>query len=186
MPWNSPGASTPPSRSDLFFGFLKIGMLGFGGVAAYARHVIVEERRWLTDQDYVEVLGVGQALPGPNTMNAAILIGHRFHGLSGAALGVIGQLMVPLVFIVGLASVYDRFADNPDVVAALGGAASAAAGLVLGTAAKLALRTRRSLAGFCVAAAAFVMVGLLNWPLVPVVLGLGAVAIGAVRPGATR
>src|ERR1700755_2742534 len=60
------------SKAELFFGFLKIGMLGFGGIAPWARHVIVEERRWLTEKEFAAILGVGQILPGPNTMNASV------------------------------------------------------------------------------------------------------------------
>jgi chromate transporter len=52
------------SSTELFLGFLKIGLLGFGGVAPWARHVIIEERRWLTDKEFAEILGVGQILPG--------------------------------------------------------------------------------------------------------------------------
>src|SRR5688572_21162389 len=75
-----------PSRSDLFTGYLKIGLFGFGGVAAWARRVIVEERRWMSERDYAEILGLGQVLPGPNVGNAAVMIGRRFHGLAGALL----------------------------------------------------------------------------------------------------
>lgn len=177
-----PIASPPPTKRDLFLGFVKIGMFGFGGVAAYARHVIVEQRGWLTDGDYLDVLGVGQALPGPNTMNAAILIGHRFHGAAGAALGVAGQLLIPLAVVVGFSELYDRFAAHADVAAALGGVAAAAAGLVIGTAGKLARRTEWSASGAGVAVAAFVAVGVLQWPLVPVVLTLGPLGVLLARP----
>ncbi len=171
-----------PTKLDLFFGFLKIGMLGFGGVAPYARHVIVEERRWLSDSEYLEVLGVGQALPGPNTMNAAILIGHRFQGAAGAALGVVGQLLVPLVVVVAFSALYDRFAAHPAVVAALSGAAAVAAGLVIGTGAKMALKARWTASGALIVVAAFVAVGLLSWPLVPVVLTLAPLGVALARP----
>ena len=61
-----------PLRAALFTGYLKIGLFGFGEVAAWARRVIVEERRWMTERDYAEVLGLGQVLPGPNVGNAAV------------------------------------------------------------------------------------------------------------------
>ena len=67
-----------PTRTELFTGYLRIGLLGFGGVAAWARRVIDEERRWLTEREYAEVLGLGQVLPGPNVGNAAVMIGRRF------------------------------------------------------------------------------------------------------------
>ena len=122
------------SRAELFLGFLKIGLLGFGGVGPWARHVIVEERRWLTDKELAEVLGVGQMLPGPNTMNAAVIIGERFQGAPGVMSSLLGMMAMPLVIVTALATVYDRFASVPEVRVGLIGAAAAAAGLVLGTA----------------------------------------------------
>ena len=123
------------SRAELFLGFLKIGLLGFGGVGPWARHVIVEERRWLTDKEFPEVLGVGQMLPGPNTMNASVIIGERFQGAPGVAFSLLGMMAMPLVIVTALAAIYDRFASIPEVRVGLIGAA--AAGLVLGTAMKM-------------------------------------------------
>ena len=122
------------SKSELFLGFLKIGLLGFGGIAPWARHVIIEERRWLTEKEFAAVLGIGQILPGPNTMNAAVMIGDRFQGVAGVLLCLLGQMAMPLVIVTSLAVVYQRFATVPEVKAALIGAAAGASGLVLGTA----------------------------------------------------
>ena len=74
-----------PSLSDLFTGFLKIGLMGFGGVGPVARHIIVAERRWLDDRGYAELMGICQALPGANTVNAAVMLGDRFRGAAGAS-----------------------------------------------------------------------------------------------------
>ena len=74
----------PPTVSQIFLTYLRIGLIGFGGVNAWARRTLVEEKRWLTDQDYAEVLGLGQALPGPNALNVAIFLGERWRGAAGA------------------------------------------------------------------------------------------------------
>lgn len=157
-------------KGELFAGFLKIGVLGFGGIAPWARHVIVEERRWVSEKEFAAILGIGQVLPGPNTMNAAIILGDRFQGVPGVLLCLAGQMALPLVVVTALAVLYDRFAAIPEVNAALVGAAAGAAGLVLGTALKMTRRIRPTQAALLVGAAAFVAVGLLQWPLVPVVL----------------
>jgi chromate transporter len=171
----------PVSRSDLFLGFAKIGLLGFGGVAPWARHVIVGERRWLDEREYASVLGVGQALPGPNTINAAVMIGDRFHGAVGSLLAVTGILCMPVAVLIGIALLYDRIAGLPPVAAGIGAGASAAAGLVIGTALKMARRLRPDAAALVVGLAAFVVVGLLHVPMVWAILGLGAVSIALVR-----
>jgi chromate transporter len=130
------------SKRELFLGFLKIGLLGFGGIAPWARHVIVEERRWLTEKEFAAILGIGQILPGPNTMNASVMIGDRFQGVPGVLVCLLGQMAMPLVVVTSLAVVYERFATVPEVRAGLVGAAAGAAGLVLGTALKMARKIK--------------------------------------------
>jgi chromate transporter len=157
------------SKSELFLGFLKIGLLGFGGIAPWARHVIIEERRWLTEKEFAAILGIGQILPGPNTMNASVMIGDRFQGVSGVLLCLLGQMAMPLVIITSLAVVYERYAGLPEVKAALVGAAAGAAGLVLGTALKMAQKIKLTPLGWLVGAMAFGSIGLFQWPLIPVI-----------------
>jgi chromate transporter len=167
------------SNRELFLGFLKIGLLGFGGIAPWARHVIIEERRWLTEKEFAAILGIGQILPGPNTMNASVMIGDRFQGVGGVLACLLGQMAMPLVIITSLAVVYQRFADVPEVKAALIGAAAGAAGLVLGTALKMAQKIKPSPLALLVGIMVVAAVGLLEWPLVPVVCVLVPLGIGA-------
>jgi chromate transporter len=165
------------SKAELFLGFLKIGLLGFGGVGPWARHVIVEERRWLTDKELAEVLGVGQMLPGPNTMNAAVIIGERFQGMAGVVSSLLGMMAMPLAVVTALAAVYDRFALIPEVQAGLIGAAAAAAGLVLGTALKMICNIRLVPTAYLVVALGFASIAVFGWPLVAVVLVLAPLAV---------
>jgi chromate transporter len=167
------------TKLDLFLGFLKIGLIGFGGIAPWARHVIIDERRWLTEKEYAAILGIGQILPGPNTMNAAVLIGDRFQGIPGVLLCLIGQMAMPLVIVTSLAVVYERFAAVPEVNAALAGAAAGAAGLVMGTALKMAQKIRLTPLAMLVGIIPLVAIGVLAWPLVPVVLVLVPLGIAA-------
>ena len=164
------GAMKQISKAELFLGFLKIGLLGFGGVGPWSRHVIVGERHWLNDQEFAEVLAMGQMLPGPNTMNAAVIIGDRFQGPAGVVASLLGMMAMPLVIVTALAAVYDRFAGLPEVNAGLTGAAAAASGLVLGTALKMIRNIRLAPTAYLVVALAFVAMAALGWPLVPVVL----------------
>jgi chromate transporter len=167
------------SKHELFAGFLKIGLLGFGGIAPWARHVIIEERGWLTEKEFAAILGIGQILPGPNTMNAAVMIGDRFQGVAGVLLCLLGQMAMPLVIVTSLAVVYERFAAIPEVKVALVGAAAGAAGLVLGTALKMAQKIKPTPLALLVGTVAFATIGLLEWPLVPVVCGLVPLGIAA-------
>ncbi len=172
-----PPLSSPPRPLELFSGFLKIGLLGFGGVAPVARHIIVEERKWLDNKDYAEVLGLGQILPGANTVNAAVMIGDRFCGVPGAAAAVLGLLAMPICILIGLALLYERYAALPDVALALQGAAAAAAGLAMGTALKMGTQMKRSIGGLVFGAMALVAVGLLHLPLAPTVFVVAPLSI---------
>jgi chromate transporter len=167
------------SKRELFLGFLKIGLLGFGGIAPWARHVIVEEKRWVTDKEFAAILGIGQILPGPNTMNASVILGDRFQGVSGVLVCLLGQMAMPLVIVTGLALVYERFASVPEVRAALVAAAAGAAGLVLGTALKMIQKIRPSVLAILIAIVVLFAIGLLGWPLVPVVLVVVPLSIAA-------
>ena len=89
-----------PTRAQLFLAYLRIGLTGFGGVNAWARQLLVEQKGWLSDQQYAEALGMGQVLPGPNALNCAIAIGARFHGAAGAALACGGLLLGPMAVLV--------------------------------------------------------------------------------------
>jgi chromate transporter len=162
---------------ELFLGFARIGLLGFGGVAAIARHVIVEEREWLDDRDYAAVLGMGQILPGANTVNAAVIIGDRFHGPRGAIAAVLGLMAAPLAVLIAVAGLYSRFGDLPDVQAGLKGAAAAAAGLVIGTALKMARNLKPEPAAALAGAAAFAAAAIFAIPLVWTVLLLAPLSV---------
>lgn len=131
------GVSEAPTPRALLAAFVKIGVLGFGGVAPLARHVLVDERRWLDERGFAEAFGLASTLPGANTVNMAAMLGDRWCGLAGAAAAVCGLLGAPLAILVGAATLYARFGGEPDVRASLGGAAAAAAGLVGGTALRL-------------------------------------------------
>src|SRR3982750_301991 len=106
---------TPPhsiARATLFVAFLKVGLLGFGGVMPWARRVLVEERRWLTDREFTEMIGMCQVLPGPNVVNLAVVIGSRAQGPVGALLAPPGILCVPIVVVLVLATFYASVAHS--------------------------------------------------------------------------
>jgi chromate transporter len=154
--------------------------LGFGGVAPWARHIIVGEKRWLSEREYASILGIGQVLPGPNTVNSAVIIGDHFHGTVGALAAVVGLLCTPITVLIGIAVVYDRIADLPGVGAAIGAGAAAAAGLVIGTALKMARKLKPNAAAIAVGMAAFVSVGLLHVPMALAIAVLGPVSIALI------
>lgn len=168
-----------PPRRALFFGFLKIGLLGFGGVAAWAYRVIVMERRWLSDAEYAALLGTSQVLPGANTLNAAVMIGDRFRGPTGAIVAVLGLMTMPLAIVAAIGAAFEQIQAVPDIRTAIDGAAMAAAGIVVGMALRMARQVRLDWAAVLFGGAIFVAVGIFQVPLVRAILVLGTLSIGA-------
>ena len=74
----------PADCTELFRAFNRLALQGFGGVLPVAHRELVERQRWLSPQQFVELLTLGQVLPGPNIINMAIVIGDRFFGWRGA------------------------------------------------------------------------------------------------------
>ena len=169
----------PQSLSDLFVSFTLLALQGFGGVLPVVQRVIVERKRWLTQDEFIEDWAVAQTMPGPNVVNLAMMIGGRHFGLAGAMTALAGLLAVPLVVVLLLAMLHYRFAANPAVAGALRGLAAVSAGLIAATGLKLSAALARNPIPlpWCVAIGAlgFVLVALLRWPLFYVLLGLGGV-----------
>ena len=169
----------PQSLADLFFSFSILALQGFGGVLAVVQRELVEKKRWMTKEEFIEEWAVAQIMPGPNVVNLSILIGGRYFGLPGALAALAGMLLVPLLVVVGLALVYANFADNPQVAGALRGMGAVAAGLVTATGLKLLGALRKNVLGVPTALAlgipAFLAIAVLRLPLAWVLFGLGGV-----------
>ena len=178
---NDPTAlARPASRKELFIAFTLLALQGFGGVLAVAQRVLCDQKRWLTKEQFVEILAIGQVLPGPNVCNVALMVGDRFFGWRGAFAALAGMMAVPLVIVLAVTMLYAHYALLPAVAGALKGMAAVAAGLIVGTALKLAPALRVNPLGLsaCIAFAllSFLGVAILRWPLVWVLLALGAIA----------
>ena len=176
----SPPPGAPASPFELFVVFTLLALQGFGGVLAVAQRVICEQRRWLTRAQFIELLSLGQVLPGPNVCNLALLFGDRAFGLRGALAALGGLLTVPLALVLAVSAVYVRWAGHPAVAGALRGMGAVSAGLIVGTALKLARSLGRNPMGrpacLGLGVATFALVGVLSLPLAKVVLAVGSIA----------
>jgi chromate transporter len=170
----------PRSLGDLFISFTLLALQGFGGVLAVVQRELVEKKRWMTREEFVEEWAVAQLMPGPNVVNISLMIGGRYFGLRGALAALAGMLTVPLVLVLLLALMYAHFADHPGVAGALRGMGAVAAGLIAATGLKLMTALRNNPLGIRLCAVfgvlCFAAIALLRWPLVYVLAGLGIVA----------
>ncbi|HTQ73940.1 MAG TPA: chromate transporter [Burkholderiales bacterium] len=154
-----------PGIAELFIRFTRVGVSGFGGVMPWARRMLVEERRWLSAEEFNEALSLCQVLPGPNIVNMAVCIGTRFRGALGAFAAVMGLMCAPFAIVLVLGALFTHYGGLPTISAVFRGISAAAAGLIVAMGIKMAAspRLRSPMAVF--ALAAFVGVGLVRLPL---------------------
>jgi chromate transporter len=167
------------SRFALFLTFSRITLSGFGGVMFWSRRALVERQRWLTEHDFVDLLALGQLLPGPNVLNLTVMVGYRFAGWTGAAAAVAGFLGWPCLVVIGMGILYQQYGALPQVQQALGGMSKVAAGLLLATVLKLAMVLPRGWRPWLFGMLAFMGVGVLRWPLLWVMGALAPLGIAA-------
>jgi chromate transporter len=176
-----PRALRPASLAALYWAFTSLALQGFGGVLAVAQRELVERRGWVNREQFLELLAMSQVLPGPNIVNLGLMLGDRWFGLRGAFAAIAGLLSVPLVIVLGLASLYGEFSHLPLVAGALRGMAAVAAGLVVATAWKLSSALHGNVLGrpVClgIAVLTFVAIAWMRWPLISVLLVLGVAAV---------
>ncbi|MED5613531.1 chromate transporter [Janthinobacterium sp. P210005] len=169
----------PASLADLFFSFTWLALQGFGGVLAVIQREMVERKRWLTQEEFLEDWAVAQIMPGPNVVNLSLMVGGRYFGLKGALTALAGMLTVPLVIVLVLGVLYTRFGDNPQMAGALRGMAAVSAGMIAATGVKLATAlVRHPLPLWLtlpITVLGVLMVAIFRWPLLYILLGLGSI-----------
>jgi chromate transporter len=175
-----PGDDTRPrphSRSDLFVSFTLLALQGFGGVLPVVQREIVDRKRWLSQEEFVEDWAVAQIMPGPNVVNLSLMIGGRHFGFSGALAALAGLMVLPLIIVITLAVLHDRFAGDPRVAGALRGMAAVSAGLIAAVGLKMASALSRGpiplVWSAVIGLTGFALVALLHWPLLVVLPALG-------------
>ena len=170
-----------PSIAELFRAFAGVSLSSFGGVLAWSRRMLVDDKRWMTAEEFNDVLALCQFLPGPNIVNVCAVFGVRVRGIAGALACLTGLLGPSIVLMIGAGTLYRSFGSLPELRGVLSGLAAAAAGMIIATAVQMAEPLRRFRPGpeHAVALAAFVAVGVLrlSLPLVLLVLVPASIAL---------
>jgi chromate transporter len=156
-----------PGPLELFIAFSLISVSGFGGVLYWSRRMMVDERKWMTAEEFNEAYALCNFLPGPNIVNFSVVFGRQVGGTVGALVALLGLLGPPFLLVTLLSLLYAYYGEVAALQRVLAGVAAAAAGLTISTSLKMAgplLRERPGL-GHGVAMAAFLTVGVLRWPI---------------------
>jgi chromate transporter len=166
--------------------FLQVSLYGFSGGLALAHRIVVDERQWLTEPEFLDIVSLCQFLPGPNIVGVAVCTGTRLRGAAGAIAAVAGFLVIPWGLGLTAGLLFLAHAQHPVLRNILGGLSATAAGLLIATGIRLLLphRTRPTALGFAVLALGLVTFGKL--PLLIVLFGLVPISIAVAAFQAVR
>jgi chromate transporter len=175
------------SLFDLFIAFLKIGVTSFGGSSrAQMYSSSVEQKKWLHESDFLTGFALAQVLPGANPVNLALYIGLRTRGGLGAVVAVLGMVIPAFCIILLMGFAYRELHDYPATHFVLAGVAAAGVGATLAVGVKVTTRLERHILPISIALIIFGVVGLLHWPMVPVVLVAVPLSVGLAYINARR
>jgi chromate transporter len=185
-----PERPRPASLRDLFWSFTWLALQGFGGVLAVVQRELVEKKKWLTREEFVEDWAVAQVMPGPNVVNLGLMLGDRYFGMRGAMVAILGLLTFPLLIVLLLAVLFASVADMPAAQGVLRGMGTVAAGLITATGLRLIPALKKNVMGIpaniALALLTFAAIAILRVPLAWVLLGVGGAAcvLAYIRLGA--
>ena len=175
-----------PGLRVLFYEFMYVGLSGFGGALPFGQRMLVEQQRWLTEEEFNETLSLCQLLPGPNIVNVACIVGQRFRGLPGVLAAGGGILGLPILLAIGAGILYGRYGQSLAVNRALHGVAAGAAGLVVATGIKMARALPLVWPVWLFVILAFVGAALTRLPLLAMLPVLGGLSVVWAWRGGTK
>jgi chromate transporter len=189
LPENPPLDSPPPhvtphvSLLALYNTFFWVGLFSFGGgVSSWLHREVVDTRGWLTDDQFFSGYSLTHVLPGVNSSNLAVYIGQHLRGTPGAVVALLALLTGPFFVVIAAAGAYGYLLQVPGFQAAVAGIAAAGIGMLVRLAYIAARKGVTGVAPALIMAAIFIAIGLLRWPLVPVVLVMAPISIAVAWP----
>ena len=109
---------------DLFWTFLKIGAFTFGGgyaMVALLEREFVEDKQWLSREEFLDMVAIAESTPGPVAVNSATYVGYKIEGAEGAAASTLAVCLPSFVVIYLISLVFDRFLQLSAVASAFRG-----------------------------------------------------------------
>ena len=163
-------ARTDVSLWMLLKAFVRLGLMTFGGsVQAWVHREIVDRLGWIDNKSYLSGLTVAQVLPGANPVNIALYVGLQLRGAVGAAVAVLGMIVPAFCVIMTLGLLYHAYGHVAAVRFVLLGLAASGVGATLTMGVRVGKRLPRNFVTGAIAVGVFLVVGILRWPMVPVV-----------------
>lgn len=164
----------PPTEKislfELAWTFNHIALASFGGgLSAWSREVLVVEKKWMGEEEFLSAMTMCRILPGANQVNMAVFVGTKMGGIPGVVAALIGLCLMPVAFVLAMGYFYFRFKEVPALKSSLHGASAAAVAMTVAMAIKTGQKCLRGIVPILLFGATFVLNGIFRYPL-PLVL----------------
>ncbi len=178
-----PKPDPSPSLWELVLAFNQIALASFGGgLSAWSREIVVVEKKWMLEEEFLSATTMCRILPGANQVNMAVFVGTKFRGIPGALAAVLGLSAIPVLVVLGLGAAYFKFHHVPSLQKTLHGAAAAAVALTITMAVKTGRKCLHGPAPILLFLATFVMNGIFRWPLLVALAIVGPLSLAWAWP----
>lgn len=165
---------------ELFFTFFRIGAFTFGSGYAMIPLIqkeIVEKKKWLTDEDILEILAIAESTPGPIAINSATFVGYKSAGYLGAIVSTVAIVLPSFIVISLLAKILDQFSSNTYVQSAFIGIKAAVLALIISTLIKMAKQIEKTPLSLMVVTIDLVLVLFLKVNVIIAIICSGALGL---------
>ena len=164
---------------NLFWTFVKVSAFTIGGgmaMVAVVRDILVVKRKWMSDDEFMDILAISQTLPGLMAVNTAIFIGYRLLGTKGSIVATLGSILPPFIIILAIAMLFTSYRDNEVVEAIFKGIRPAVVALIAVPTIKMALRQKWNWIYGILAIATMALIAFLKVSPVYIILVVGVIA----------
>lgn len=164
----------------LFLTFLKIGAFTFGGGYAMIPLIqkeVVEKKKWMTDEDVLEIVAIAESTPGPIAINAATFVGYKTAGFGGALLSTVGVVLPSFIIIVAISFILKEFQDIAAVKYAFWGIRAGVLALIIKALWSMYKQSEKGLMGYIIMALAFIAVAIFDINVLWVIIGCAALGL---------
>jgi len=177
------------AQADLFLTFAKIGLFTFGG--GYAMLPLIEKeavdnKKWITDNELLDVVAIAESTPGPIAINAATFIGKKVGGFIGALCATTGVVLPSFIIIVAVSYFLEAFQHLKIIRYAFWGIRAGVLALILTALWSLFKKSRKDIFTYLLMAASGVAVLFFNVNAIIVISVCAVIGIAALRVGGKR
>ena len=162
----------------LFTIFAKIGAFTLGGGVAMIPLIereIVDKHKWISDEDFMDIISIAQSAPGLIAVNVSIFVGHKIAGIKGSVVATLGSITPPFIIILLVAAVFTTFKDNATVQAVFKGIRPAVVSLIAAPVFRMAVKNKLNWITGTIAVVATVLIAFLKispiWIIITAIAG---------------